>query len=313
MKNSFFRKILEKYEEETATQEETKVVETFFETMQENGIDSKEVERDLGLRNRIFDGIQTRILEKRRKKIYKTFVIASSVAASVLLFFSLNFFFNKDSNQKQDWIVLENNNQNPQSFVLPDKTIVWLSPKSTLAYSAEFGIKNRPTKLRGQAFFQVTKNPKQPFTITTGAIVTQVLGTSFNINQEETGVEVSVSTGLVKVSDNYKNFELKPNQKIVYSNNSKQFVQSETNAELQQLWWKGEILLNKVKVIELAQTLKELYQKEFVFVDKEAQNSCLYSLKLKKGESLDSLLARINYLNEVQLKTKKNMVEISVK
>jgi hypothetical protein len=106
---------------------------------------------------------------------------------------------------------------------------------------------------------------------------------------------------------------LKPNQKVTYKTASKQFTQSETNAELQQLWWKGEILLDKVKLSELAFTLKGLYHKEFVFVNKAAADVYLYSLKLKKEESLNSLIERINYLNEVQLKTKKNMIEISVK
>ena len=43
------------------------------------------------------------------------------------------------------------------------------------------GNPKREVVLEGEAFFNVTKNPRQPFIVKTGKISTIVLGTSFNV------------------------------------------------------------------------------------------------------------------------------------
>ncbi|WP_299758641.1 FecR domain-containing protein [uncultured Pontibacter sp.] len=85
------------------------------------------------------------------------------------------------------------------AVILPDSSQVWLNKESILAYDPDFDGPQREVQLEGEAFFEVTHNPQQPFVIEAEASETQVLGTSFNLRaypQEQT-VELTVNTGKV--------------------------------------------------------------------------------------------------------------------
>ncbi|UOQ73831.1 FecR family protein [Hymenobacter cellulosilyticus] len=85
-------------------------------------------------------------------------------------------------------------------LALPDGSKVWLNRHSTLEYAADFsGGSGREVTLTGEAFFEVQKDPENPFTVLSAASRTRVLGTSFNVRAyaAEDSVEVSVVTGKV--------------------------------------------------------------------------------------------------------------------
>src|SRR5690606_18082388 len=65
--------------------------------------------------------------------------------------------------------------------VLPDGSKVTLNSNSSISYTEGFTESTREIKLKGEAFFQVTKDPARPFIVHTGNIATTALGTSFNI------------------------------------------------------------------------------------------------------------------------------------
>lgn len=85
------------------------------------------------------------------------------------------------------------------AVTLPDSSHVWLNKESILAYDPEFDGAVRKVHLKGEAFFEVTHNPQQPFVIKTEEAETRVLGTSFNLRAypEAALVELTVATGKV--------------------------------------------------------------------------------------------------------------------
>ena len=83
-------------------------------------------------------------------------------------------------------------------LILDDGSIVWLKNNATLDDS-QLTIDNRQVTLKGEALFEVAKDPQHPFTIHCGQYVAQVLGTSFNINASDSVVELTVLTGAVKI------------------------------------------------------------------------------------------------------------------
>ena len=84
-------------------------------------------------------------------------------------------------------------------LILPDGTIVWLKNNATLDYS-QLSIDDRQVTLKGEALFEVAKDPLHPFAIHCGQYVASVLGTSFNINASDSAVELTVLTGQVMIS-----------------------------------------------------------------------------------------------------------------
>lgn len=303
-----FKALIEKFEKGKTTEKENEAIETFFENMQKESVDLQDFKKDLGLKNRIYENISRRI--KPKKKINRTIVAITAAATCLVLYFLTSNILNSSIFNNKDWIVLENFEQNPKQIFLPDSSTIWLSENSTLKYSRDFNKNNRTTQLYGQAFFDITKNPKKPFSIKTGKLITEVLGTSFNIRENDSLVEVSVSTGLVNISVDNKNLQLTPNQKISYKSASQKLVKTNTNGQLQQLWFKSEVVLEQVKIKDLTDVLKKLYKKPFVYKNQEAKKVKLYSFRINKNEPLSKLIKRINFLNEVRLKTKNNMVEI---
>jgi ferric-dicitrate binding protein FerR (iron transport regulator) len=90
----------------------------------------------------------------------------------------------------------------PLGITLADGTKVYLNAGARLSYPERFSGAQRAVTLTGEAFFEVTKNQEQPFVITTGAVSTRVLGTSFVVNApREDSVLVTVLTGKVALSE----------------------------------------------------------------------------------------------------------------
>ena len=86
---------------------------------------------------------------------------------------------------------------------LPDGTKVWLNAGSRLRYAGnESSWENRDVTLEGEAFFDVVRDEHHPFTVHTGEIRVQVLGTRFNVrNSSVSGdYQVVLSSGRVDVS-----------------------------------------------------------------------------------------------------------------
>jgi ferric-dicitrate binding protein FerR (iron transport regulator) len=92
--------------------------------------------------------------------------------------------------------------------------------------------------LEGEAFFEVSKDLRRPFFVYNENLVTEVLGTSFNVKAVTSGVEVAVSTGKVAVYENGNKISLSPreklengviitaNQKVTYYEQARHFVTS---------------------------------------------------------------------------------------
>lgn len=85
---------------------------------------------------------------------------------------------------------------------LPDGSVVWLQPGSEMNYPTTFAATERTLQLKGEAFFSIARDPSKPFLITSGNVLTRVLGTSFNIRAYEhaPSIDVSVMTGKVSVN-----------------------------------------------------------------------------------------------------------------
>lgn len=85
--------------------------------------------------------------------------------------------------------------------VLPDGSSVVVNRNSRLQYTADYNQRDRKVQLQGEGFFDVTADKDKPFIVQAGALQIQVLGTSFNVNDDslKNKIAVSVTTGKVKL------------------------------------------------------------------------------------------------------------------
>ncbi len=136
----------------------------------------------------------------------------------------------------------------------PDGTVVWINAGSTLRYPEAYMNAPRELYLEGEAYFEVKPLAGKPFIVHTGAISTQVLGTSFNIHAYEyDAVEVTVSSGKVQVNEAHETLGLLAvNQRLEYHDNGGKVKISEVDADQYLAWHRGELILDDMDLEQAA-------------------------------------------------------------
>ena len=101
-----------------------------------------------------------------------------------------------------EMITLQNNREGEVLVAtLPDGSVALLSQGGKLTYPSSFEGDKRRVLLKGEAFFDVTPNPKNVFIIETELITVEVVGTSFRIKaQSDIPFELAVKSGVVKAA-----------------------------------------------------------------------------------------------------------------
>lgn len=101
---------------------------------------------------------------------------------------------------------------------LPDGSTVKINSGTTLSYPVHFAADRREVKLEGEAYFEVTKNPRRPFLVHAGNLTVRVLGTAFNVKayKDDQNVETTLIHGRIQVV-----MDDAPDRKILLSPNEK--------------------------------------------------------------------------------------------
>jgi len=175
-------------------------------------------------RNAINQRIAAENEETQSVKKGFSFKYAAIWTALVIATLSVYLILHFSKPQQQVLAYIERSNPNGQrsKIMLSDSSVVYLAAGSRLRYPERFLGDKREISLYGEAFFEVTKNPKKPFIIHTGTVRTQVLGTSFKIKAfKNKPLSVEVATGKVRVDEVKANMIqslaiLIPGQKVVY-------------------------------------------------------------------------------------------------
>jgi hypothetical protein len=118
------------------------------------------------------------------------------IAASILLVVGIGYIYYSTKNGYTEINAIES----VAMTYLPDSSRVWVNVGSSVEFERDFS--SRQVLLNGEAYFEVTPDKNRPFTVTTLHSSTTVLGTAFNLKEEEKQVHLSVAEGLVRFSPN---------------------------------------------------------------------------------------------------------------
>lgn len=149
-------------------------------------------------------------------------------------------------------------------IVLPDSSVVWINSGSELSYNNSFALSNRKLKLKGQAFFQVTKNKNMPFVVESKYLNVKVLGTRFDISAypEDKNVEVVLEKGKVEISNNkvgLKNSDLKPGEKAEFNITSEKLKINKIDSHIYSSWKEGILIFRDERMSEVIKKLERWY------------------------------------------------------
>lgn len=142
-------------------------------------------------------GRATLAAARRSRLVRRYLALAGAVAAAVALIFAGFTLLRPPANPSPALVALSA----PRLLTLSDGTVVQLNTGG--AIREEFTASERHVFLsRGEAHFEITKNPDRPFIVHVGRIAVRAVGTAFNVNLRAGAVEVLVTEGVVRLSAN---------------------------------------------------------------------------------------------------------------
>jgi ferric-dicitrate binding protein FerR (iron transport regulator) len=181
---------------------------------------------------------------------------------------------------------------------LPDGSRIYLNKGAEISYSTAFQ-NQRAIELKGEAFFEVMSDPRNPFTVHSGEMLITVLGTSFNVKQQDNSSEIYVKTGKVRVSlDNSDQFiQLEPEEVGICEDRE---LNSHTQEDPNYISWKTKDF--KFVNSALTEVLEEL--EESYHVDILSEGLDLKDLRITtsySGQSIDNILETIGAAFEMNV------------
>lgn len=174
---------------------------------------------------------------------------AFSIAAVLLLFFGLNYFFKAHTINYKSGIGEQKKN------ALLDGSEVFINANSSLTYKKNFKT-NRVLFLNGEAFFKVKKE-KKPFIVKTKNGIVKVLGTQFTVVSRDDYFEVKCYKGKVQVQQNNISKILLPH--FIYRKINQHKMEVLQESKNTPYWLKGETHFESTPAKYVFTALKNQY------------------------------------------------------
>jgi len=243
---------------------------------------------------RIHYDINTRLSERHSSvfdNIMKwTLRTASVIFLPLIVFYGIHIY--TDVNQKKKaWVEIKAPAWTRVQFTLPDGTSGWLNSNSSVKYNGSYNT-DRQVILTGEAYFDVYKNKKKPFTVITNDVLVKALGTRFNIAsyQDENDVEVVLEEGKLLLNNKKmtKSYIINPNELIVYDKSLDSFSTEVVQPNKYISWTEGKLVFRNDPLDVVARKLERWYN-----VDVEIKGPNHSDLRLRAtfvDEKLDEVL-----------------------
>lgn len=188
-------------------------------------------------------------------------------------------------------------------LVLADGTKVWLDASSSIHFPTAFPSGNREVFVTGQAYFEVAKNPKQPFVVHVKDQTVQVLGTHFNVNAYgSSAVKTTLAEGSVRVQSGSQILLLKPGEQS-------DGMRLKKDADLEEVlaWKNGMFSFNGASVEAIMDQVARWYGAEIVYKDKISEE---FVAKVPRTVPVSRLLKYLEQTGQVHFLIEGNKITV---
>ncbi len=197
---------------------------------------------------------------------------------------------------------------------LVDGTKVWLNSDSELKYTNQVVGKKRIVYLKGEAFFEVSKDKEHPFIVRTKNMDVKVYGTEFNVKTYEdeelcqtTLLEGSVSVDLKNGEEVIQSAMLKPDMQMEYSRGDLKGKVKYVDASLYSGWKNGLFQFNNEDLGSILRKLSRWYDVKF-FIQNQSIQNIRFSGEMKRFEDLTTILNLLELGSNVRFKVQGGIV-----
>ena len=187
---------------------------------------------------------------------------------------------------------------------LADGTKVWLNAASSLRFPTAFNGEDRTVELTGEAYFEVTDNPHQPFRVMANGLKIDVLGTHFDVMayEDEETINTSLLEGAVKVDGRV----LKPGEEARLKKGGALEV-GEGDMDQVIAWKNG---LFQFESTPLAEVMRQLGRWYDVSARYEGTFSRHFSGQISRDATLEQVLLMLGQAGKAQFSLQQNTVVV---
>ncbi len=193
------------------------------------------------------------------------------------------------------------------SFELPDQSRLTLNTGSRANVS--YGDAERHVELiRGEAYFEVAKDPKRPFNVDAGSARATAVGTAFNIRRDGDLAAITVTEGVVRVTELGTTGNrvpaadlLRVDQRVVAGPAGLERSATVDTAPLV-AWRKGELLARDMTLAELTRELERYWDTHILLGDNDLATRTVSGVfRLEQPDAMLNAVARSLDLEVVRL------------
>nr|WKN37768.1 FecR domain-containing protein [Tunicatimonas sp. TK19036] len=242
------------------------------------------------------------------------------LAASVLIVITLGLSYLLASREQpvplpESKLISKENPWGQRSTIyLSDGTEVELNAGSRLVYDEAFTPKERKVVLEGEAFFKVSKDKSRPFRVVAAGLLTEALGTAFNVKAYDTAnVAIALVEGKVRVNRAEAEYQnegllLNPGEGTLYQANQ-ELVKYQYDPKRTLAWKEGIIYFEDADEATVFSTLEQWYGVEFEKINRSPK-PWSYTASYQ-NKSLENILLSLSFGMEFDYRIEQKIVTIT--
>jgi len=252
--------------------------------------------------------------KESRLRVNKFVKIFAQVAAVIIVLFGVYFVLGTQS-KIEKLSVTASADQKSSPILLPDGSSITMNEGSKIVYPEEFAADVRHINFRGEAYFNVASNPEKPMIIATDNVRVKVLGTSFNLcNNDNNEISVYLESGKVLFYsvDNTDGTVLEqvilvPGQKAVFNKTTGLISKNEFSGSNFKAWKTGSLDFVNAPLNDVIRVLEKNYKIE---VDSDIELDKQFLTASFNNETPQSIFETLQVIYGFDVEIKGNRVKI---
>lgn len=197
-------------------------------------------------------------------------------------------------------------------LTLSDGTRVWLNADSRLDFPVVFVGERREVYVRGEVYFEVTKDVNHPFLVKTDKMEVKVLGTSFNVSayEDERVVAATLVEGSIELSLHEGDktvVRLSPGEQAILQDGNVSVRQ--VDAKLYAAWTKDCFAFESESLETVLRRLSRWYDVDFRIENSEMRAK-YFSGIIPKYEDVEKVLKMLEMTTNMSFEIKNNIIII---
>jgi transmembrane sensor len=195
-------------------------------------------------------------------------------------------------------------------LILSDGTKVWLNAASSLKYPVAFTGTERHVELTGEAYFEVAKNKKMPFSIGVKGGSIEVLGTHFNVMayNDDQHMLTTLLEGSVKLTKNGAEALLKPGQQADIVDGQTTYQVSEANIDEAVAWKNGYFVFDNENIQSIMKKMARWYDVDVSY--KGAVTDQNFGGTVSRFSNITELLNMLELTGTIHFKIEGRMITV---